>query len=120
MAYSQGLDYRDRGEYDAAKSEFERALSLDPGFTEAGDQFAEIGDLSGSGIEQPSALETFSAQTSDNTEWTTSESDTQGRLFEQLDNTGLVRLSGQATGDDPNTPPSSSETTAIINGKFDE
>jgi tetratricopeptide (TPR) repeat protein len=120
MAYSQGLDYRDRGEYDAAKAEFERAVSLDPGFSDASNQFAEIGDLSGSGIEQPAALETFSAQTSENTEWASGEANTQGRLYEQLNNTGLIRLSGQATGDDPNTPPASSETTAIINGKFDE
>jgi tetratricopeptide (TPR) repeat protein len=120
MAYSQGLDYRDRGEYDAAKAEFERAVSLDPGFSDASNQFAEIKDLSGSGIEQPAALETFSAQTSENTEWASGEANTQGRLYEQLNNTGLIRLSGQATGDDPNTPPASSETTAIINGKFDE
>lgn len=119
MAYSRGLDARDRGDYDAAKSEFERAVGLDPGFTQAHDQFADIRDLSGTEIEQPSSLETFSGETSDNTEWTASGVDTQGRLYEQLNNTGLVRLSGQTT-DDPNTPPASSEATAIINGRFDE
>ncbi len=119
MAYSRGLDYRDRGEYDKAKQEFQRAVELDPGFSEAGDQYADVRDLSGSGIEQPSSLESFSNQTSDNTEWATSGVDTQGRLFQQLNNTGLVRLSGQAT-DDPNTPPAPSEATAVIQGSFDE
>jgi tetratricopeptide (TPR) repeat protein len=119
MAYSRGLDYRDRGDYDAAKSEFERAVEIDPGFTEAGDQFADIGDLSGSEIEQPSSLDAFSAETSDNTEWATSDVNTQGRLYNQLDNTGLVRVSG-LDSDDPNTPPAPTETTAIINGRFDE
>jgi tetratricopeptide (TPR) repeat protein len=120
MAYSRGLDYRDRGDYDAAKSEFERALEIDPGFAEAGDQFADIGDLTGSGIEQPGSLDGFSTETSDDTEWSTSEVNTEGRLFQQLNNTGLVRMGGQTDGDDPNTPPASSETTAIINGRFDE
>lgn len=119
MAYSRGLDYRDKGEYDKAKAEFERAVEIDPGFTEANDQYADIRDISGNTIEQPSSLESFSNQTSDNTEWAASGVNTQGRLYQQLNNTGLVRLSGQP-GDDPNTPPASSEATAIIQGSFDD
>jgi len=55
LAYSRGLNYMDNGMYEAAMREFESAISLDPGFTQAeehltGAQFlseptASIGDL---------------------------------------------------------------------------
>jgi len=35
LAYSRGLNYMDNGMYEAAKQEFESAISLDPGFSQA-------------------------------------------------------------------------------------
>jgi hypothetical protein len=123
MAYSRGLDYRDRGEYDAAKEEFELAVRLDPGFDEAAEQRRELSVLSGTGIEQPSTLETFSAATSQDPEWRAATGNTDRRLHTQLNNTGLVRVGSPAApgiDDMPNTPPEDTEATVIIQGRFDD
>jgi tetratricopeptide (TPR) repeat protein len=121
MAYSRGLDHRDLGDYDAAKSEFDQAVALDPSFAEANDQRQQLRDLSGSGIEEPTSLETFSAQTSNDAEWQTSIGDTDQRLHSQLNNTGLVRVGGATAGPDagPITPPTT-EATVIVRGRFDD
>jgi tetratricopeptide (TPR) repeat protein len=123
MAYSRGLDYRDRGEYDAAKNEFALAVKLDPGFQEAAEQQREVNDLSGTGIEQPVDLETFSAETSQEPEWRASAGNTDQRLHAQLNNTGLVRVGSEAApgiDDSPNTPPEDTEATVIVRGRFDD
>ena len=61
------------------------------------------------------------AETSEDAEWHAALGNTDRRLQMQLNNTGLVRVSPAATGDDggPVTPPVT-ETTVIIEGRFDE
>ncbi len=42
IAYSQGLDYQDRGMFDQATSEFQRAVAMDPNFSTARQSLAEV------------------------------------------------------------------------------
>jgi len=46
LAYSRGLDYLDNGMYNQAVTEFENAISIDPGFSNAKGQLAEASSLS--------------------------------------------------------------------------
>lgn len=122
MAFSRGLDYEDRGEYDKAEQEFNQARTIDPSFGEAGQRADEAGYLSGSSpSSEPQRLEEFSAATSGSTEWQTQIPNTDLRLNTFLENAGLIRPAGTgASADNPYTPPVSGESSVIIDGRFDD
>jgi TolB-like protein len=122
LAFSRGLEYADRGDYEKAEREFDRARTIDPSFGEAGQRATEAGYLSGSSPSaEPQYLEEFAAATSGSGEWQTQVTDTGVRLSAFLENAGLIRPVGtEAPADDPYTPPTSGESSVIINGRFDE
>jgi len=45
MAYSRGLYYEDKGMYKEASQEYEKAISIDPNFTEPKEEFRKVNDL---------------------------------------------------------------------------
>jgi tetratricopeptide (TPR) repeat protein len=45
MAYSRGLYYEDKGMYKEASQEYEKAISIDPNFTEPKEGFRNVNDL---------------------------------------------------------------------------
>ncbi len=122
MAFSRGLDYQDRGEFDKAQREFNRAHTIDPSFTAAGQHSTESGYLSGSSASAtPQPLDQFSAATSEDTEWQSETPNTDSRLNTLLENGGLIRGAGSpASTDNPYTPPVSGQSSVIIDGRFDE
>jgi TolB-like protein len=120
MAFSRGLDFQDRGEFDKAEREFNRAQTIDPSFSEAGQRATESGYLSGSSpSSEPQPLDEFAAATSESSEWQTQTPDTDLRLNILLENGGLIRGTG-TPADNPYTPPVSGQSTVIIDGRFDE
>jgi tetratricopeptide (TPR) repeat protein len=122
LAFSRGLEYADRGDYEKAEREFDRARTIDPSFSEAGQRATEAGYLSGSSPSaEPQHLEEFAAATSGSGEWQTPITDTGVRLNAFLENAGLIRPVGtEAPADNPYTPPAPGESSVIINGRFDE
>ncbi len=125
LAYSRGLDYQDRGMYEAAQTQFERAVEIDPNFTEAGVHAQQMSYFGDATLDQPSTLETFAEQTMGPTEWGQLGGPPTGRHLESLlNNTGLVRTAGTQGGSEeerPYTPPVGGEEPAevIIHGRFD-
>lgn len=121
LAWSRGLDHQDRGRYDAARQEFDRAAGIDPGFREAQDKASEMRLLAGANLE-PGPLEGYAARTSGDTEWQIYRGATDVRLAAMLANTGLVRIAPESPtgGDDPVTPPAAGESSVIIHGRFDD
>lgn len=122
LAFSRGLDYEDRGEYDKAQREFDKAHTIDPGFVAAQDRAVESGYLSGSSPSSgPEDLGDFAASTSGESEWQTPTVSTDGRLNTLLENGGLIRAVGtEGLEENPTTPPVSGGSSVIINGRFDD
>jgi len=54
MAYAKGLDYEDRGMFDAAKTQYQKALGLDPNFQLARSNYTEV-DAAKSAATEPKA-----------------------------------------------------------------
>lgn len=121
MAFSRGLDYQDRGEFDKAQREFNRAHAIDPSFTAAAQHATEAGYLSGSSASAPpQSLNQFASSTSEDTEWQMETTNTDSRLNTLLENGGLIRGVGSPATDNPYTPPVSGQSSVIIDGRFDD
>ncbi|GAB4321472.1 MAG: hypothetical protein Kow0074_12470 [Candidatus Zixiibacteriota bacterium] len=126
LAYSRGLDLQDRGMYEAANDQFDRAVQIDPDFIEARDLERQTSLLGDAGIDQPLPLETFSTNTMYPTEWSQlAVLGTASHLETLLNQTGLIRTAAgadEATDDRPYTPPMGEEEPAevIIHGRFDQ
>lgn len=122
LAYSRGLAAEDAGRYREAQREYERAAEVDPAFKEAGDRAQQMTYLSSLDLDaRPERLDRLVDRHSGQLEWTERPARTDERLGALNQNSGLFRPLGSERGGsgDPYTPPSTN-TTVIIQGRFDD
>jgi tetratricopeptide (TPR) repeat protein len=122
LAYSRGLDDEDAGRYGDARRQYERAASVDPSFKEAGARAQQMSYLSSLDLDaKPEPLDRMVGRQSGQLEWTERPAHTDDRLGAMSENSGLIKPieAGQGDGEGPYTPPSTN-TTVIINGRFDD
>jgi len=122
LAYSRGLAAEDAGRYGDARREYERAASVDPSFKESKDRADQMSYLSSLDLDaRPERLDRMVNRHSNQMEWTERPARTDERLGTLNENSGLYRPLGsdRRGSDNPYTPPSTN-TTVIINGRFDQ
>ncbi len=110
IAYSKGLDFEDRGMFDQARVEYQKAVQIDPGFAQAQNSLAGV-ETSESAASEPKVAASKLEEDLESTDI-----DVDGGLESRLNATRLAVETGQTPqGDNDNrTPVVENSTNATI------